>query len=147
MKVILREDIKSLGKSGEEKEVKRGFAVNYLIPLKKAYPATTQYLKIYENEKKLNEKKLEKVVKEAEELKEKLTNLSLNINVKTGEDEKMFGSVTSQDIIEKLKENGVNLSKKQIILEETIKKLGIYHVPVKLTPEIETELKVWIIKE
>ena len=147
MKIILRKNIEKLGNPGDQKEVKKGYASNYLIPNKLAYPATKQYLNIYENEKKINLKKLEKVKLEAEELKKNFENLSLNISVKTGEDEKMFGSVTSQDIIDKLKEQGINISKKQLDLEENIKKLGIYHVPVKLGPEVEAELKVWIIKE
>lgn len=147
MKIILREEVQNLGQPGDEKEVKRGYAVNYLIPNNLAYPATNQYIKIFENEKKATMKKIEKDQKEAEELKGKLENLSLNISVKTGEDEKMFGSVTSQDIIDKLNEQGIHISKKQLVLEENIKKLGIYHIPVKLAPEIESELKVWIIKE
>ncbi|MBU1076114.1 MAG: 50S ribosomal protein L9 [Spirochaetes bacterium] len=147
MKIILREDVKNIGKSGDTKEVKRGYAVNYLLPHKLAYPATGSYLKMFENEKKVSEKHLEKEKKEAEELKAKFENLSLNISVKTGEDEKMFGSVTAGDIADKLKETGIEISKKQIALEDNIKKLGIYHVPIKIAPEVETELKVWIIKE
>lgn len=147
MKIILREDVKNLGNTGEIKEVKNGYANNYLIPRNLAYPETNQYSKIFENEKKIALKKLEKINKEAQELKEKFENLSLNINVKIGQDEKLFGSVTSQDIVEKLKEQGFNLSKKQIILEENIRKLGIYNIPIKISPEIEATLKIWIIKE
>ena len=147
MKIILKQEVKNLGNTGEIKEVKNGYANNYLIPRDMAYPATSQYLKIFETEKKIALKKLEKIDKEARELKEKLDNLSLNINVKVGEDEKLFGSVTSQDIVEKLKEQGINLSKKQIILNETIKKLGIYNIPVKISSEIQATLKIWIIKE
>jgi len=147
MKVILREDVENTGKAGEIKEVKDGYANNYLIPKNLAYPATDPYLKIYEDQKKTALKKLERINKEAEELKEKLENLSLNVNVNVGEDEKLFGSVTSQDIVEKLKEQGINLSKKQIVLEENIKELGIYNIPVKISPEIEATLKIWIIKE
>ena len=144
---LAKEDIESLGKVGDIKEVKTGYGINYLVPKKLAYPATEQYLKIFENEKRKNIKKIEKEQVEAEELQDKLENLSLNINVKVGEDEKMFGSVTSQDIADKLKEQGINISKKQIILEENLKKIGIYNIPVKIKPEIEAVLKVWIIKE
>lgn len=147
MKIILREDIPSLGTAGTTKEVKNGFANNYLIPHRLAYPATERYLKIFENEKKAYEKKKQKLLKEAEEMKLKIEGLSVSIPVKTGEEDKLYGSVTSQDIIEKAKEQGLNLSKKQIALDENIKKLGIYHVPVKLAPEISASLKVWIIKE
>lgn len=147
MKIILRKDVKNLGNTSEIKEVKNGYANNYLIPKNLAYPATDQYLKIFENEKKIALKRLEKMNKEAQDLKEKLENLSLNINVKVGEDEKLFGSVTSQDIVEKLEEQGINLSKKQITIKENIRKLGIYNIPIKIASEIEATLKVWIIKE
>lgn len=147
MKVILREDLKNLGNAGEIKKVKDGYANNYLLPKKIAYPASDHYLKVLENEKISTMKKLEKVKKEAEEIKEKLENISLNINVKTGEDEKMFGSVTAQDIADKLQEQGINMLKKHIVLEESIKKLGIYNITVKIAPEVEAILKVWIIKE
>ncbi len=147
MKVVLREDIQSLGKMGTIKEVKNGYANNYLIPHKLAYPATEQYLKIFENEKKANEKRLLKIKKESEELKTKIENLSISITAKTGEEDKLYGSITTQDIIEKVKEQGLNLSKKQISLEEQIKKLGIYHIPVKLSSDVSASLKVWVIKE
>lgn len=147
MKVVLRKDYPSLGKSGEIKNVKDGYAQNFLIPKMVAYPATESYLKVFENEKISNEKKSERIKKEAEDLKVKIEALSLNIAVKTGEEDRLFGSVTAQDIIEKMKENGINLSKKQLVFDENIKKLGIYHIPVKIAPEIEAQVKVWIIKE
>lgn len=147
MKVILRDDVPALGPAGTIKEVKDGYASNFLLPQKLAYPATNRYLKIFENEKIANEKKKEKLKKEAEELKTKIENLSISIPVHTGEEDKLYGSVTTQDIIEKAKEQGVNLSKKQITLDDNIKKLGIYHVPVKLPSDVTASLKLWIIKE
>ncbi len=147
MRIILRESVKGLGETGEIKEVKKGYANNYLFPRKLAYPATEKYLKIIENEKRAKEKEKERKEKELNELKEKLNNVSCTIAMKVGEDEKLFGSVTSQHIVEKLKEQGINIDKKSIILEEPIKKLGVYHIPVKLAPEITAEVKVWIIKE
>ncbi len=147
MKVILRKDMKNLGETGEIKNVKKGYANNYLIPQEMVYPANDHYLEVLENDKKSAKKKLDKVKKEAEEIKEKLENVSLNINVKVGEDEKLFGAVTTQDIVDKLQEQGINLSKKQIVIEENIKKLGIYNIPVKIAPEVDATLKVWIIKE
>ncbi len=147
MKVILREDVKGLGKAGEIKDVKKGYANNYLLPRKLVYPYKEQYLKLIETEKIAKQKQAEKLKKELESLKEKLSTISCTIAMKAGEDDKLFGSVTSQNIVEKLKEEGINIDKKQIVLEEPLKKLGVYHVPVKLAPEISTELKVWIIKE
>ncbi len=147
MKVILREDIKGLGKTGEIKEVKKGYANNFLLPKKLVYPYRAQYIKLIETEKISKQRQAEKKQKALETLKEKLSEVSCTISMKVGEDEKLFGSVTSQNIVDTLKEQGINIDKKQIILEEPIKKLGVYHVTVKLSPEISTELKVWIIKE
>ncbi len=147
MKVILRVDIDKLGKAGEVKEVKDGYAINYLIPKNLVYPATKKNLKRLEEEKEVYVKKEEKIRKQMEELKQKIESLSCNISVKVGEDDKLYGSVTSQHIVENLHKYGINLDKHQIELEEPIKKLGVYHIPVKLYPEIKANLKVWVIKE
>lgn len=147
MKVILRGVVDNLGEAGEIKEVKKGFAINYLIPNKFAYPATDQNMKRFENEKKSIQKKAAKELQDASQIKEKIEQLSLNIQVKVGEDEKLFGSVTSQDIVDKLKDQGIIITKKDIVLEENIKALGIYNVPVKVAAGVDATLKVWIIKE
>ncbi len=147
MRVILRVDVDKLGKAGEIKDVKDGYALNYLIPKKIAYPATAQNLKKIEEEKKQKLNKEEKLRSKMEELKQKIESISCTISVKAGEDEKLFGSVTSQHITEKLHTFGINLDKRQIEIEEPIKKLGVYHIPIKLHPEVKAELKVWVIKE
>ncbi len=147
MRVILRENVGNLGNRGDIKEVKKGYAINYLFPKNLAYPATDNNLKTLEIEKKRLEKKEEKLKQEMEQLKEKIETASCNITAKVGEDDKLFGAVTSQDIIDKLKTLGINIDKKQLEIEEPIKKLGVYHLTVKVHPDIKADLKVWVIKE
>lgn len=147
MKIILKEDFEQLGKAGETVEVKRGFAQNYLIPKKIAYPAKQNFVRMIEEEKRQKMARLNKEKKHAELLGKKLENVSVTLAVSVGEGDKMFGSVTNQDIEESLKEQGYEIDRKKIILEEPIKQLGIYSVPIKLHPEIESKIKVWVVKE
>ena len=106
MKIILREDVESLGAAGETVNVKDGFARNYLIPKKLAYPATRSYSRMYEEEKKLKDSRDARVTAQAEETAAKLGNLSLEASVKVGEEDKVFGAVTAADIAELLKDKG-----------------------------------------
>lgn len=147
MKIILREDIDTLGQAGETVDVKDGFARNYLIPKKLAYPATRSFSKVYEEEKKLKASRDARMNAQAEELAGKLGNLSLEASVKVGEEDKVFGAVTAADIAELLKEKGYQVDKRDILLEEPLKALGIYNVPVKVATDIKAEVKVWVIKE
>ena len=147
MKIILREDVESLGAAGETVNVKDGFARNYLIPKKLAYPATRSYSRMYEEEKKLKDSRDARVTAQAEETAAKLGNLSLEASVKVGEEDKVFGAVTAADIAELLKDKGYEIDKRDILLEEPLKALGIYNIPVKVAPEIKAEVKVWVIKE
>jgi len=140
MKIILREDVESLGAAGETVNVKDGFARNYLIPKKLAYPATRSYSRMYEEEKKLKDSRDARVTAQAEETAAKLGNLSLEASVKVGEEDKVFGAVL-------LKDKGYEIDKRDILLEEPLKALGIYNIPVKVAPEIKAEVKVWVIKE
>ncbi len=147
MKIILREDHERLGKAGDIVEVKAGFARNYLIPKQIAYPAKSNYLKILAEEKKQKQQKLQKEKKQAEVMAKKLENVSVTIAVTVGEEDKMFGSVTSQNIADALKEQGVEIDRRKIELEEPIKELGIYSVPIRLHPEVQAKIKVWVVKE
>ena len=147
MKIILRQDFEKLGKAGDIVDVKPGYARNYLIPQQIAYPATPSYLKILEEEKKQKQQKLQKAKKQAEHLAEKLETVSITIPVTVGEENKLFGSVTTQNIADALKEQGFEIDRKKIILEEPIKELGIYSVPIKLHPEVVAKIKVWVVKE
>jgi len=147
VKVILRQDQEKLGKRGEAVEVAPGYARNFLLPRGLALKATPKSIKLFEEEKKLEAAHRKKEEKEAKELSLKLSGISCTIPVQTGEDEKLYGSVTSMDIAEALAREGIEIDKRKIILEEPIKALGIYHVPIKLHPEVTGEVKIWIVKK
>lgn len=147
MKIILREDYEKLGVAGDIVQVKPGFALNYLFPKKIAYPAKTNFVKMLEEEKRQKEHHRNKEKKVAEDLAKTLENVSVTISVSVGEEDKMFGSVTTQDISEALNKQNVEIDRKKIILDEPIKELGIYSVPIKLHHEVEAKIKVWVVKE
>ena len=147
MKVLLREEYKGLGEAGAVVKVKDGFARNFLIPQGVAFIATEQNKKRYENDLKQQSRRLERDKIQAEELSKKLENVSCTISVQVGEEDKLFGSVTSQNIADVLEEQGFKIDKRKILLEEPIKALGIYSIPIKLHPEVEAAVKVWVVKE
>ena len=126
MKIVLRKDIDKLGKTGEVVTVKDGFARNFLLPQNMAFPATPNYLRVLEEEQKQNARSDEKKRKTAEELALKLNSTSITIPVKVGEEDKLFGSVTSQMIADGLTEKGFSIEKNKIVIEEPIKSLGIF---------------------
>jgi large subunit ribosomal protein L9 len=147
MKVILLENVPSLGKAGDLVKVSDGYGRNYLIPQKKAVIATQKGLKVIEHQKRLIQQRMEKVKKDAEKLGQQIENLSCTFAKTVGESGKLFGSVTSMDIENFLKENGIKVDRKKIALEEPIKNLGVSNVPIKLHPEVTTHLKVWVVQE
>ena len=147
MKLLLRQDYKPLGEAGEVINVKPGYARNFLIPNGLAMLASDKNLKRYENEKKQMFWRQEKEKRQSEELAKTLENVSCTITVQVGEEDKMFGSVTSQNIAEALEAQGYSVDKRKIILEEPIKSLGIYSVPIKLHTDVEAKVKVWVVKE
>lgn len=147
MKVILKDNIDRLGKLGDDVEVTDGYARNYLIPRGLVWPYEEKYLKRVENLK--NRIKAEKIRQktEADEKAKKIEETSITIEVEVGEDDKLFGSVTNIDITDKLKEAGIEVDKKNIRIQEPIKKLGVYKVMIKMHPEVETTCKVWVVKK
>jgi large subunit ribosomal protein L9 len=147
MKVILRKDFETLGKIGDVVAVKDGYARNYLLPRQIAYRATTSSLRALEEEKKQHERQEQKQLKDAEKIGSELEKVSITIAMKVGEDDKLFGSVTSQMIADALKEKGFTVDKRTIELEEPIKTLGIFEVPVKLHTKISAKAKVWVVRE
>jgi large subunit ribosomal protein L9 len=147
MKVILKQDYDKLGKTGDTVSVKDGYAMNFLIPNHIAMKATSSNLKVLEELKKQKESKLKKEIAEAEKLAAELEKLTLEIKANAGEDEKIFGSVTQQIISEALTQKGFNVDKKHVLLEEPIKKLGIFTVEIKLHNNVKTTIKVWVIKD
>ena len=147
MDIILREDFESLGQAGEVVSVKDGYARNFLIPKGIAYLANEANKKRYENDVEQQAWRLNRDKKIAEELAIKLENISCTISVQVGEEDKMFGSVTSQNIAESLSSQGFEVDKRKILLDDPIKSLGIYSVPIKLHTEVESTVKVWVVKE
>lgn len=147
MEVILLEDIPSLGNMGDIVKVADGYARNFLFPKKKAVQATSKKLKALEHEKRLLQDRIEKSVREAERLARRLEEYSCTLSKSVGESGKLFGAVTSMEIEQNLRENGFNIDRKQILLEEPIKSLGIYTVPVRLNADVTANLKVWVVKD
>jgi large subunit ribosomal protein L9 len=147
MKILLKKDIATLGTAGEIVTVKNGYARNYLIPQGFAALATAGNMRAFEVENKAASLRLQRGQREAQELADKLEKLSLTVSVQVGEEEKLFGSVTSQNIADLLAENGFEIDKKKIILEDPIKALGVYDVPVKLHQEVTAMVKVWVVRE
>ena len=131
MKIILREDVPELGTSGDIVTVKNGYGRNYLIPNQMAVQANT--------------KNLSKIRKEATTLAQDLDGVSCTIPMLVGEQDKLFGSVTSKDIEEALAQEGIKLSRKRIILDEPIRSLGVYTVAIRLHTEVTGKLKVWVV--
>ncbi len=147
MKVILRQDVPDLGTTGDTVEVKNGYGRNYLIPRNFAILATKANLKAIgeiEKQRVIQEKKLRRG---AEIIKDKIEKLSLSKEMLVGEEEKLFGSVTSMDIVEMLEAEGITIDKRMIQLEEPIKALGVYTVPVKVDKELTASIKLWVIKK
>jgi large subunit ribosomal protein L9 len=147
MDVILMESVENLGEMGDTVTVARGYARNYLIPQGKAVLATEGHRKMVEEHMKLEAKRDDLRRAGAEELAAKLGELSCTLTVQAGEDDKLFGSVTARDIAEALEHEGVEFNHKMIQLEEAIKQLGVYTVPVKLHSQVEVTAKVWVVKE
>ncbi|MCI0512267.1 50S ribosomal protein L9 [candidate division KSB1 bacterium] len=147
MKIILTQKHEKLGEAGKVVNVRPGFARNYLIPNKLALDYTSGNLKRYEEMKKLTEIRENRDKKMAEELAEALNKISCTASMAVGEDEKLFGSVTNQMIADLVREKGFEIDKRKIILEEPIKALGIYTVAIKLHPEVEAKIKLWVVKE
>jgi len=147
MEVILIEDISSLGKAGDRVRVSDGYARNYLLPRKKAIMATASNVKALEHERRIVHDKLNKLGREAEKLAKRIGEISCTITKPAGEGGKLFGAVTSADIEAALGEYGVSVDRKKIELEEPIKNLGVYNVPVRLHHDVTAELKLWVVKE
>jgi large subunit ribosomal protein L9 len=147
MEVILIKDVDKIGRAGTVVKVKDGFARNLLLPNKLAIEVTPGNLKRLEQDKQKNLEVLEKKKQEALVLKERLDNLSLTISATAQDEKSLYGSVTAQDVSNALKEEGIEIEKSLIILDEPIKSLGIYEIPVKLHPEVPAKIKTWIVKK
>jgi large subunit ribosomal protein L9 len=147
MKVILKQNVPSLGKAGDLIKVNDGYARNLLIPKGLAVEADDKNIKAYEYEKKNILRKAQKENTGEQELAERLSQVTLTLPRKVGDQHKIFGSVTSKDIEIALKEKGFDIDRKMIVHDEQIKSLGEFKVRVKLLPGVETELKVNVVGE
>ncbi len=146
MKLILMKDVEKLGQIGDIVNVSEGYARNYLIPHKLVLEATKANEKVVEKEKIKAEQRRKENRKVVDELCQKLEKLSLTAAVQVGENDKLYGSVTAQDISDLLKKEGFDIDKRKIELPTAIKALGIYSVKVKLDSEVTATTKVWVVK-
>jgi large subunit ribosomal protein L9 len=147
MDVILREDVEKLGTRGQLVKVAPGYARNFLLPNKMAVAATESNKKIVEQERQAYLRREAKVEGEAKELGNMLGAVSITIHQKAGENDQLFGSVTSKDIAEALEKQGYSIERRKIALEEPIKTLGEFKVPVKLHREVTADITVHVVKE
>ena len=147
MEIILRQSIENLGKPGDIVKVSPGYARNYLLPRGLAYEATAGNRKRIAMEKERLEAAEQERIKAAQTLAERLEAVQLTFSARVGEEEKLFGSVTTSDIAHQLEAQGFDIEKKQIDLHEPIKTLGVYKIPIRLHAEVKPEIKVWVIKQ
>lgn len=147
MKVILRKNFNQLGQVGNLVDVKDGYARNFLVPRQIAYQATTGNLRALEEEKKQIAKKESKNLAVANEFSTELEKVSVTIPVTVGEDDKIFGSVTSKMIGDALLEKGFEIDHRKIEIEEPIKSLGIYSIKIKIHADVTATVKTWVVRD
>jgi large subunit ribosomal protein L9 len=147
MKVFLKEEVKNLGKIGDIVNVSEGYARNFLLPKKFAVEANPKNLKEFEHNKRIIHERAAKIKDASKAEAEKLSALTLKIKAKAGEEEKLFGSVTTMDIAEAFKAEGFEIDKKKILLGEPIKRLGEYTVEVKIHGEVTATVKVQVVSD
>jgi large subunit ribosomal protein L9 len=147
MEVILREDVEKLGTRGQLVKVTSGYARNFLLPQRLAVAATESNKKIVEQERQAHLRKEAKLVADAGDLAKLMSNVSVTIQQKAGENDQLFGSVTSKDIAEALEKQGYTIDRRKIVLDEPIKTLGEFKVTLRLHREVPAEITVHVAKE
>ncbi|HUE76686.1 MAG TPA: 50S ribosomal protein L9 [Longimicrobiales bacterium] len=149
VKVILREDVEKLGDAGAVVSVKSGFARNYLLPQGLAYEATDASIRRLEQERERSEQQARRDFLEARRRASQLEEVALTFHARAGDESKLFGSITSADIADRLAQQGLDfeVDRKQVDLDEPIKSLGVYNVAIRLHGDVRPEIKVWVIKE
>lgn len=147
MKVILKEDVKKLGNMGQIVTVADGYARNYLVPKGLAIEASTKNMKSLEHAQKVIQEKAKKVKESMQDFAERLSKVTLVVKAKAGEEGKLFGSVTSMDIAEQLKNEGIEIDKKKIVLDEPIKRLGSYTVRIYLHADVNSQINLQVVEE
>jgi large subunit ribosomal protein L9 len=146
MKVILKEDVKNLGTMGSVVDVANGYGRNYLLPRNLAVEANSNNIRQFEHQKNVILVKAKKIIRSAEDLAKQVSGITLSIEAQSGEDDKLFGSVTSMDIAEALSKQGIDIDKRKINLEEPIKRLGTYSVAVKIHHDVLANVTVEVKK-
>ncbi len=147
MEIILREDIDKLGQRGQMVKVAAGYARNYLLPRRLAVAATESNKKIVEQERQAHLRREVKVVSEAQELSKLMGSVAVTIAQKAGDNDQLFGSVTTADIAAALEKQGYTIDRKKIQLDEPIKTLGDFKVAVRLHKDVSVEIPVHVVKE
>ncbi|MCH8312024.1 MAG: 50S ribosomal protein L9 [Nitrospinae bacterium] len=147
MNLLLKEDVEGLGYCGDEVKVRDGYGRNYLIPQGKAILATPKNVKQFNHQKMIVQGKVKKIINSATELAEKIGKVNCTIKKKVGEQGKLFGSVTTQEIMEVLRANGIEVDKRKIQPSEPIKSLGDFQVPIKLHTEVIAQIKVSVVPD
>jgi len=147
MEIILQEDVENLGQIGDTIKVRDGYARNYLLPRGMAIEANRRNLRILEHQKRLVAAKKEREQKQAQSLGQQLAGVTLEISARAGEEDRLFGSVTNQDIEKALHAQGVAIDRRKILLEEPIKQLGTYTVPVQLSGGVRGSVTVQVVRE
>ena len=147
MKVILKEDVRNIGTMGQIVDVADGYARNFLVPKGLAVDANVKNIRAMEHAKKTIQEKAKKIRGQAQDLSDKIANMTIMIKAKSGEEGKLFGSVTSMDIAEQMKNQGIDIDKKKIVIEEPIKRLGSYSVGIKLHSDVTTQVTLQVVAE
>jgi large subunit ribosomal protein L9 len=147
MQIILKERVEKLGEPGDVVRVKPGYARNFLLPRGMAYEATPANVQRIERERAQLEKQAAETLAAARAQAATLEGVSLTFPARAGQEGRLFGSITSGDIAEKLAEQGITIDRRQIELDEPLKALGVFSVPVRLHTEVRPEIKVWVVSE
>ena len=146
MDVILLQDVQTLGTAGDIVKVKPGYARNYLFPRGFALRSSKRNRAVAEEKKRNIEMSSKRIEQANMSLVNKISKIELTFEMQVGDEEKMFGTVTTKDILTALKEKGISIDRSALILDESIKALGIYHIPINLSGGLTTEIKIYVIK-
>ncbi|MBI2871495.1 MAG: 50S ribosomal protein L9 [Candidatus Omnitrophica bacterium] len=147
MEILLLKDVEKVGKAGERVQASDGFARNYLMAQRLAVEVTPGQVKMLERKRLAGEARQKRALEEAQKLARRLSSMSVTVAQKAGPDDKLFGSLTTADIAQALQQEGLSIDRKDILIPEPIKKLGVYTVEVKLHPDAAGKLKVWVVKQ
>ncbi len=147
MKIILTADVDTLGNAGDVVEVKDGYARNFLLPRAVALIANEHNMAVYEKVQQQREAQASRAMREAETLAEDLQEVSCNVAVRAGEEDRIFGSVTAQQISVALSDLGFEIDRRAIEIEEPIRSLGVYDISIRLHADVKASVKVWVVRE